>query len=223
MAKKVTQSRCTDKGVLQLKIDLQEARPPIWRRVLAPPSFTLGDLHYLIQDAMGWTNSHMHEFVVGGEWTPNGVWDGTRYRDARFDDGDEDEGKDENGTTLKEVLQKPGDFLAYIYDFGDNWMHRVELEEILDKAPRNRHVPCCTGGERACPPDDCGGIWGYEELLAILANPKHEDYEDMKEWIEGMVGESFDPDAFNIAAANRAIQKNMTRTYTKHAMQGGWQ
>ena len=222
MAKQNTKTESNTSPFLQLKITLVESQPPIWRRVLARPSMGVGELHYLIQDAMGWANSHLHEFVVGGTWMRGFVRDGTSYSDKRFDE--EEMHEDETAVTVGDFLKKPGDTLAYVYDFGDNWAHRIELEEILQKSPRNRRVPCCLGGERACPPDDCGGVHGYADLLAVLADPNHEEHKDMVAWVAGMVeGDGpFEPDAFDLAATNKAIHANRTRTYTERAMRGEW-
>lgn len=217
MAKRIRNAGSNVGPFLQIKIALAEAQPPIWRRVLARPSMPLDELHYLIQDAMGWANSHLHEFVAGGTWMRGFVRDGTSYSDKRFDE--EEMHEDETAVTVGDFLRKPGDTLAYVYDFGDNWAHRIELEEILQKAPRNRRVPCCLGGERACPPDDCGGVHGYAELLAVLADPNHEEHADMVAWVAGMVeGDGpFEPDAFDLAKSNRRIHSSPSRAFAEWA------
>ena len=220
MAKRNTKTESNTGPFLQLKITLEEAKPPIWRRVLVRTSMPLDEMHYLIQDAMGWANCHLHEFVVGDQRMRGFVRNGTSYSDKRFDE--EEMHEDETAVKVGDFLLKPGDALAYVYDFGDYWAHRIELEEILQKSTRNRRVPCCIGGKRACPLEDCGGIGGYAELLAVLADPNHEEHADMVAWVGGMEeGDGpFDPEAFDLAATNRAIHSNRTRTHTERAMRG---
>lgn len=190
-------------AVYRLKITLAESMPPIWREVLIPGGVHLGALHEVIQAAMGWMNCHLHEFVAGGEWVYQQVSGGVRYGDKQYDEDNVQ--KDEENFAVAELLRNPGDEIAYVYDYGDNWTHRVTLEEILPSAPEGTRIPCCLGGKRACPPEDCGGIYGYEELLAVLADPAHEEHEGMKEWVESMVGGKFDPEKFSRAAANKRL------------------
>ncbi|HOX07044.1 MAG TPA: plasmid pRiA4b ORF-3 family protein [Planctomycetota bacterium] len=187
--------------VLKLKITLLDIHPAMWRRVLASSGMNLGDFHYLIQDATGWTNSHLHQFVI----------DNVAYGDPEMDEDGEFE--DEHGIILAEALPKVGTRIVYQYDFGDGWEHEIELEEVLDPAP-GMVVPSCIDGQRSRPPEDCGGTGGYEELLKTLAHPQHEDYEAMKEW----VGDHFDPEAFDLAAINKAIKTDMTKKLTRKAM-----
>jgi hypothetical protein len=204
------------KRVFQLKVTLIKVEPPIWRRLLVPADMSLGDFHFVLQDAMGWTNSHLHNFITDGQWNYNSVTGGTRYGDIRFDE--EGDMEDEFSMTLAGILKQPGDQIAYVYDFGDNWTHDILLEEILSSVPDGGEVPSCPEGERACPPDDCGGISGYAELLDVLANPDHKEYQDMRSWVESMVDGKFDPEALDLKKVNRAIRQNRTRTLTERAM-----
>lgn len=148
-----------------------------------PGRYTLGSLHQVLQIAMGWTNSHLHVFEVGG----------IRYSDPTFEmDEYGDEVRDEGRTTLAEVAPMTGASMQYEYDFGDGWEHEVTLEAIL---PRQKGVryPRCLAGERACPPEDCGGVGGYEDLMAVMRDPTHEEYERTLQWLGGR----FDPERFN--------------------------
>lgn len=176
--------------VYQFKITLKEVKPPIWRRIQVPETYSFYDLHVAIQDAMGWSDSHLHQFEMNDPSSGNEVEIGIPDEDF----ADESE-------TLPGWKQKIADYFSlknpkaeYVYDFGDNWEHIVQLEKIL---PREEKVsyPVCIDGKRACPPDDCGGVWGYMNLLETISNPDDEEYEDMIEWLGGEFDpEQFDPD-----------------------------
>ena len=145
--------------LFELTITLTDAGVDIERRVLVPEHYALADLHLIIQAAMGWTDAHLHEFTAG---------DGTSYGDPYLDDLDY---ADESDTLLRDVLHSPGDALRYVYDFGDYWVHRVELAAI--RAAEAAAAPACIDGRGACPPEDCGGVSGYRELREVLADPQH--------------------------------------------------
>jgi hypothetical protein len=139
--------------VYQLKITLEGVRPPIWRQVLVPGSIRLDAFHTVIQIAMGWTDSHLHEFVKSGnKWTLLDLEEDAYSKKL-----------DERAFRLHELLVRVGDRLQYVYDFGDDWKHKVVLEKILpeDGSPKR---PICVGGKRTGPPEDCGGIYGFVEL-----------------------------------------------------------
>ncbi|MGI8614038.1 MAG: plasmid pRiA4b ORF-3 family protein [Nocardioidaceae bacterium] len=175
--------------IFQLKIQLAHIRPPVWRRVLVPGEIDLGELHEVIQTAFGWTNSHLHEFEVG---------------DASYGTPDPDWGRDDVQDESRAKLFRlagEGSRLGYTYDFGDNWQHQLTIEKVLDPESGTRY-PSCTAGRRACPPEDVGGPWGYEDFLDALADPNHEDHDDRIEWIGG----SFDPDAFDLTATNTELK-----------------
>ena len=142
-------------GIYQLKITLEGVRPPIWRRVLAPGGIRLDALHTVIQIAMGWTDSHPHKFVKGGnQWAlPHGGED--VYSEKL----------DEREFQLHELLTRAGESLLYVYDFGDDWRHKVVLEKILTDSEGPRR-PTCVGGKRTGPPEDIGGIYGFVEMAA---------------------------------------------------------
>ncbi len=164
----------------QLKITLADVKPPVWRRLQVPAATTLDRLHAVVQIAMGWTDSHLHEFQV----------DEARYGvpDADWDDG---EVTDEASATLVDLVGE-GDRLDYTYDFGDNWRHRIVVERVAAKEP-DVVLPRCVAGARACPPEDVGGPWAYQDFLQAYADPRHPDHEQMREW----AGDELSPDAFD--------------------------
>lgn len=179
--------------IYQLKMTLLGSRPPIWRRMHVSSNISLAALHWAIQYAMGWTNSHMHHFKVGKTYY------GVSYPDD-FDDVTRT--KDEKNFTLSDLVSKPKTKFIYEYDFGDSWEHEIVLEKILPPESGVRY-PICIAGKRACPPEDCGGVWGYASFLEAIQNPDHPEHDDMLEW----VGDSFDPEAFDLAAVNKALRQ----------------
>lgn len=174
--------------IYQFKITLQDSSPPIWRRIQAPETYTFWDLHVAIQDAFGWADYHLHEFEILHP---------TSKRKVRIGFPDDDFGRD----ILLNWKEKISDYFTldnkksnYTYDFGDDWEHTLALEKIL-LCEENTDYPKCIAGKRACPPEDCGGIWGYEEFLDAIKNPKHEQHKEMLEWIDNdFDSEHFDPD-----------------------------
>lgn len=172
--------------VYVLKVTLQDSDPPIWRRLAIKPNTSLAKLHEIIQVAFGWRQAHLHFFIVGEK----------RYGPAQPDL--ELSCRDERKVQLKSIVSKPGDTFLYEYDFGDHWVHEVTLEEIQEPEFRVRY-PKCLAGERACPPEDCGGIPGYYELLEILADPKHEEHKERLKWLGGR---KLDPEAFSLKWIN---------------------
>ncbi|MFZ1643540.1 MAG: plasmid pRiA4b ORF-3 family protein [Candidatus Contendobacter sp.] len=179
--------------IYQLKVTLADSKPPIWRRILIASDVDLGLFHNILQDVMGWTDSHLHQFRVGGVMysTP----------DDEFADELGMETRDESKYKLSQVLKKEKASLTYEYDFGDSWEHKIILEKIL---PHDDSIetPSCIKGKRACPPEDCGGVWGYENLIAIIQDPKHPEYQEMHEWLE----EDFDPEHFDLDEINEALK-----------------
>jgi len=186
--------------VYELRITLQEIRPPIWRLVQVPDSLRLSRLHDALQTVIGWTDSHLHRFEKDG-----------KHWGVPEPDGDDDiEIVDESRTTIGAVLTTPGDSMLYVYDFGDNWRHNVELEKILPASGLVR--PICLAGERHCPPEDVGGVSGYEDFLEVIFEPGHEEHEHYVRWAGGpsplnrSVGR-FQPEEFNVMAANDALSR----------------
>ncbi|MBI4526872.1 MAG: plasmid pRiA4b ORF-3 family protein [Deltaproteobacteria bacterium] len=178
--------------IYQLKITLKYSHPPIWRRVQVPGDMTLGKLHGVIQAAMGWYDSHLHQFIVGKAY----------YGLPSFDEVSELELNDERKVGLSKVLSKSKQKIVYEYDFGDSWQHEILLEKIVPPDSKTRY-PICLGGARACPPEDCGGIGGYASFLQAISDPGHEEHKETLEWVGG----EFDPEAFDLEAANRALKR----------------
>jgi hypothetical protein len=180
----------------QLKIELEGASPPIWRRVLVPGNISLGRLHAIIQMAMGWDNAHLHQFII----------DKQVYSDPDFElneAGGAPGVLNEKKTLLTEIAPRAGKVLFYEYDFGDSWTHRIKVEKILKQGPSTGSAVNCIDGVRACPPEDCGGIWGYREMLEALSNPKHKEHKSALEWL----GEEFDPEAFGLEEINTFLKR----------------
>ncbi len=179
--------------IYQLKVTLAESKPPIWRRILVASDMDLGLFHNILQDVMGWTDNHLHQFTV------RGVTYSAPYEDMVH--GFEMDFKDESKYKLSQLLKKEKASLTYEYDFGDSWQHKIVLEKILPHDD-SMMIPSCIKGKRACPPEDCGGVWGYENLIAIIQDPKHPEYQDMREWLE----EDFDPERFDLDEINDALE-----------------
>lgn len=216
MPKKPSSHKAQPAQVHELKITLRGSKPPIWRHVAVPSDMRLSDLHYVIQIVMGWTNSHLHQFVVlHNQPRPTreeidllrqtGQWEklaertrrGRYISDTRFElENIEDERK----VKLSELAPAVKSKFVYEYDFGDGWEHLIEVVKIGPPAEGARY-PVCLAGKSACPPEDCGGIWGYYEKLEILKNPKHEEYKETLGW----VGHGFAPERFNLDAINAEL------------------
>lgn len=174
--------------VYQLKITLRDIKPPVWRRVQVKDC-TLTKLHDIIQTCISWDGYHLHAFEIGGEQysepDPEGMM----------------EAEDERKVKLSQVVAQGYKKFSYTYDFGDNWDHTIQVEKVLDAEPGVRY-PRCIAGKRACPPEDCGGPWGYADFLEAIQNPKHLEQEEMLEWVGG----EFDPEAFDIEAVNEELR-----------------
>ncbi len=183
-------SKITDRTIYQLKITLKEIRPPIWRRVQVPSSTTLSQLHLIIQAAMGWWNCHLHQFSIQG----------IDYGEPQPEYGLDM--RDEKRVKLNQVVQREKAKFLYLYDFGDSWEHSILVEKVLPREPEVSY-PLCVKGKRACPPEDCGGPWGYAEFLEAIQNPEHPEHESFVEWIGGEFNsEACDLDEINQRLAN---------------------
>lgn len=187
MAKAPSARKAGGETAVTLKVTLRGSKPPIWRRLVMPASASLGKLHTAIQAAMGWENSHLHAFEAGGR----------TYGARGMPDGAADEGR----VTLGALARGGHKHFTYTYDFGDSWDHLIVVEKV-EAAGDGLAVPACTAGKRAGPPEDCGGIWGYYELLDALIDPDYPDRDERLEWL----GEDFDPEAFDLARADAAVK-----------------
>ena len=152
------------------------------------PDCSLAELHDVIQNVMGWEFSHLYSFEVGKQ----------QYGDPNMLDGAEG---DDGEICLSDLVESRTKKFGYTYDFGDNWEHEIKIEKTLAAESKVRY-PRCTEGARACPPEDCGGVWGYENFLAAVRDPQHEEHDDMLEWCGG----KFDPEAFDVKRVNKTLK-----------------
>lgn len=178
--------------VFQLKITLNEVKPPIWRRVQTKDC-TLARLHDIIQASMGWHDCHLHLFKIGED----------RYGDPdqwpkEFDD--DPETLNERKVKLSQLADMGVKKISYEYDMGDSWWHAILMEKTLP-IEKGVKYPRCIDGERACPPEDCGGPWGYGDF--VEENRKHKQHRELLEWVGG----EFDPEAFDLEAVNEELQQ----------------
>ena len=189
--------------IYQLRIALPYIAPPIWRRIEIPGAMTFCHLHDAIQKAMGWEDCHLWAFYVGKtEVSP---------ASEQLDFPGVPRAQPADETTLDQMLAGRRIKFRYVYDMGDDWLHELKVEKVF--APEaNVAYPRCTGGERACPPEDCGGFPGYFHLLEAMADPKHPEHDEMLDWI----GEEWDSEAFDLDAVN-AVLRPRSRKSTKRA------
>jgi hypothetical protein len=183
MAKKPTQ-------IYQIKVTLDDTHPPVWRRILVPGNTTLLKLHDILQIVMGWEDYHLHMFTIAGEFYGNPADD--EYGDLGT--------LNESRYKLSQLFDSEGQRFSYEYDFGDSWDHTLLVEKILPPEESQRY-PLCLKGKRACPPEDVGGVWGYENFLEAIADPNHEEHDEYLEW----VGWEFDPQAFDLEEINARL------------------
>ncbi|WP_019876704.1 plasmid pRiA4b ORF-3 family protein [Sporichthya polymorpha] len=186
--------------VVRMTVQLRDVDPPVWRRIEVPAAATLAELHTVLQAAMGWTDSHLHDFHV----------DGARYA-VPEPDWDVGEVGDEARVHLQQFA-RPGTQLEYLYDFGDSWEHVLTVESVHPAEPGVPY-PRCLDGARACPPEDVGGSPGYENFLEALRDPEHEEHEFYTDW-----GGSFDPHSFHLAATNAALARIAWKTAALHVV-----
>ncbi len=177
------------KLTFRFRITLQDVAPPIWRLIEVPASYTFWDLHVAIQDAMGWTDSHLHMFEIATGDLESPLRIGSPIDEDYEEDLPIQASWD---VRLTAHFRRPGDSVMYEYDFGDSWVHDVYLEAV-ERARGGQGQPKCLDGERACPPEDCGGAIGYEDLVAAMEDPAGDAYREYVEWL----GAPYDPEAFN--------------------------
>lgn len=177
--------------IYQLKVTLKGSKPPIWRRLLVDGNVSLDGLHTILQIAMEWSDTHLHHFYV------NKTYFG--IPDPEFAD---DLLKDERGVLLRKVARKEKFKFSYQYDMGDFWEHDIVVEKITPALAKTPYATCIKG-KLACPPEDCGGIWGYENVKETLKNPDHPEHQEISEWLDG----EFDPTAFDIEMVNYRLNQ----------------
>jgi hypothetical protein len=179
-----------------LEVVLNHVEPQVRRRLQVPGNANLGWLHAVIQVAMGWTNSHLHQFCAGGRIVSDPAFELDEFEDSP-------PVLNERKVTLMQVTPRERDELLYEYDFGDSWEHRVRVVKILGPDAAAAKVAICLDGARACPPEDCGGVWGYADLLKIIRNPRHKEHKRKLAWLGG----PFDPESFDLNKANTFLRK----------------
>ena len=177
-------------AIYQLKVTLKGSKPPIWRRLQVPGEVTLAKLHQVLQAAMGWTDSHLHQFEV----------DGVYYGPPEL--RDELDVESEQRLRLRQAAPDERAKFRYEYDFGDDWQHEILVEKIAPPEPGRRY-PICLAGKRACPPEDCGGIWGYYQLLETVGNPDDPEHDELREWLGG----DFDPEDLDLDEINQSLKR----------------
>ncbi|NQY74337.1 MAG: plasmid pRiA4b ORF-3 family protein, partial [Candidatus Margulisbacteria bacterium] len=184
------------------KIVLLNTKPPVWRRVLIKDDITFEDLHRTIQNSMPWSNSHLHSFDFNGQ-----TYEADNHDDfGLFGDDDENKGID---VKLSSLQLGEKDRIGYTYDFGDDWQHQILIEKVIP-IDINQDYPFCIKATGACPPEDCGGIWGFYEMVEAVKDKKSEMRE---EYIE-LLGKNFDPKYINIDEINDALRSMMSKIKT---------
>jgi hypothetical protein len=183
-------TRSTTRVGYQLKVTLKGSKPPIWRRIQVTSDTTLVKLHRILQRVMGWEGYHLDQFVIGGfAYGDPGLLGELEAEDARL-------------VTLETIVRGEQFKFLYEYDFGESWEHELRIEKTLPLEEGKRY-PVCLTGKRACPPEDCGGIWGYASFLEAIQDPTHPEHEEMVAW----VGREFDPDAFDLDGVSTELQR----------------
>jgi hypothetical protein len=189
-----TRKQGASEVIVQVKIKLLGvSKPPVWRRLLLPADTRLDHLHDIIIAAFGWQGDHMHAFTSGPE---------------EFGLPDPELGHtDERRVSLGQLIGGIGNRLRYTYDFGDDWEHEIVVETLLDADP-DTHYPALVAAKGACPPEDCGGPWGYADLKAILADPSHEQHQEMLDWLGLGSGTAFDPNTITLDQLEEEVALN---------------
>jgi hypothetical protein len=179
-------------NIYSIRVTLRCIEPRIWREFLVPDSYTLGDLHEVLYRVMGWGGYHMHSFHFGSGFKKT-------YYSVQEIVNDSPDTLHEDSVILRDLLNKKGKTFTYEYDFGDTWLHEVRLMKIV---PFDKTVPLptCTAGARACPPEDCGGFPGYDNVVRVLKKAETEDDRQLLEWLG-----PFDPEKFSIQEVNRRL------------------
>jgi hypothetical protein len=197
---KTTRRKAEPASVYELEVVLDDIIPPIWRRFTVSGDISLAKLSRAIQSVMGWSGGHLSEFVIGGQ----------SYGDSNPELGI----RNAERVRLREVAERPGTSFQYVYDFGDNWRHQVNVRSIRATQP-GESVPQLLEGARACPPEDVGGIPGYEEFLRVMADPNDPEHDEMADWAGG----DWDPEAFDLKAHRPLLAASIRNTGRGR---GGW-
>ncbi|MCE7057711.1 plasmid pRiA4b ORF-3 family protein [Algoriphagus sp. AGSA1] len=181
--------------LLQLKIQIKGiSNPPVWRRILVPGHFTFSRLHNVIQASFGWEDYHLYQF------SPKGY--GSEPQIGEEDEWSEEDMENAEEVKIEKYLNQKGQKFTYIYDLGDDWIHTLTVEEIREEKAIRAEL---LSGKGACPPEDCGGIWGYESLKETLADPKHEMHDEMLEWLGLEKGEDWDTLFFDMEYSKATV------------------
>lgn len=185
-----SQKDVQNSSTFEFKIQMKDiSNPPVWRRLTVPSYFRFYHFHYVIQVAFGWTDSHLFQFSENRFDSEKVIT--AIYKDEDVGDAQQTEAKD---VLLSDIFNDENQEYIYIYDFGDSWEHQIILEKVVPEVTR---VPFLLDGEGACPPEDCGGVGGYEQLKKIMADKSHPEYEEFKQWLGMIRHEEWDPEAFD--------------------------
>jgi len=187
--------------VMQAKITIQDIEPPIWRRILLPLDLNLAQLHEVIQAAFAWTDSHLHQFIIGGL-----VYGAPEFNEDYQDERRTFEAAEVRLRDFNTYHVRDPSFL-YEYDFGDDWIHRIEIEGLIPRDEDLKH-PLCIAGERHRPPEDVGGPPGYAEFLEAWHDKTHEYHRRYRTW----AGRSFNPERFDIEVTNKLIRSALRKS-----------
>ncbi|MGB7873061.1 MAG: plasmid pRiA4b ORF-3 family protein [Anaerolineales bacterium] len=179
-------------SIYQIKVTLNDSKPPIWRRILVPGNITLYNLHQILQIVMGWEDYHLHMFTI----------DGQIYSDPEDDEYGDLSIKNETRYWLDQLDLREKSKFSYEYDFGDSWDHTILVEKIVP-AEKGTKYPVCIKGKRACPPEDVGGVWGYDDFLEAIADSNHPEHNEYLEWVGG----EFDPEEFDLDEVNQLLHE----------------
>lgn len=200
MAKNQTADKKPSKSpranLLEFHVELEPTEPRVWRRFIVHDSISMYELHEILQVVMGWMHLHLFEFttegVLIGVPSPDDDWPGVEFKNARK-------------VKVSQFFKNPGDVIAYEYDLGDSWDHTLRLERIVDEAELPFDAPRCIAGENACPPEDCGGFYGFKNLKEAIADPTHEEHETLSQWLEEYYP-NYDPKEFSLGAVNKILK-----------------
>ncbi len=187
----------------KFKIQIKRiSKPPVWRRLLVPESITFQRFHQIIQAAFGWYSCHLYQFSKTGYGDKEIIGIPEEEDDNPFFQYSK---LDSTKIKLSDIFRQVGQKFVYIYDFGDDWTHQITLEDITEHSIINSEL---LGGKGACPPEDCGGPWGYQNLMDILDDRKHPEHKDMKRWLGLKTSETWDPEAFDLEVRKTIVRRS---------------